>query len=155
MGTNQKRRGNFIKSPVHTNMRKVIAMKYAYPAVFQRDGDLYSVYFPDVEGCYTSGESLADAMEMASDALCLMLFDLEESGQKVPVPSDVKVLQESTSDLVSLVFCDTLDYRRFYNNQAVKKTLSIPAWLNAAAQEHNVNFSQVLQDALKAQLGLL
>ena len=66
-------------------------MKYAYPAVFREESDgLYSVEFPDLEGCFTSGETLPDAIEMAEDALCLMLYDMEEDGETIPAPSNPK-----------------------------------------------------------------
>ena len=128
-------------------------MKYAYPAVFREESDgLYSVEFPDLEGCFTSGETLPDAIEMAEDALCLMLYDMEEDGETIPVPSNPKDIVVSDDALVSLVGCDTLEYRKLYNNKSVKKTLTIPAWLNTMAERADLNFSSVLQDALKLRL---
>ena len=128
-------------------------MKYAYPAVFRQESDgLYSVEFPDLEGCFTSGETLPDAIEMAEDALCLMLYDMEEDGETIPAPSNPKDIAVSDDALVSLVGCDTLEYRKLYNNKAVKKTLTIPAWLNTMAERADLNFSSVLQDALKLRL---
>lgn len=128
-------------------------MKYAYPAIFkQESGGLYSVEFPDIDGCVTSGESLPDAIEMAEDALCLMLCDMEEGGEKIPAPSAPKTVQAGTDALVSLVCCDTLEYRKLYSNKAVKKTLTIPAWLNTMAERADLNFSSVLQEALKLRL---
>ena len=119
-------------------------MKYAYPAIFREESDgLYSVEFPDLEGCFTSGETLPDAIEMAEDALCLMLYDMEEDGETIPAPSNPK-------DIV--VSDDTLEYRKLYNNKSVKKTLTIPAWLNTMAERADLNFSSVLQDALKLRL---
>ena len=128
-------------------------MKYAYPAVFRQESDgLYSVEFPDLEGCFTSGETLPDAIEMAEDALCLMLYDMEEDGEPIPAPSNPKDIAVSDDALVSLVGCDTLEYRKLYNNKSVKKTLTIPAWLNTMAERAELNFSSVLQDALKLRL---
>lgn len=87
-------------------------MKYAYLAIFrQEDGGLYSVEFPDIEDCVTSGESLPDAIEMAEDALCLMLHDMEEEGKTPPVPSNLKDVSTDADAIVSLVCCDTLEYR--------------------------------------------
>ena len=130
-------------------------MKYAYPAVFTKEEDGYSVEFPDVDGCVTYGESLPAAMELASDALCLMLYDWEESGEKIPTPSDIHVLQaKQETAIVSMVCCDTLEYRKLYDNKAVKKTLTIPNWLNTVAERAGVNFSVVLQNALKQQLNI-
>ena len=128
--------------------------KYVYPAVFAEDEDGYSVRFPDVDGCFTSGRSLQEALEMAEDALCLMLYDREESGEALPAASAVTDVQTEPGEFVSLIGCDTLEYRKRYGSKAVKKTLSIPSWLNEAAERAGVNFSSVLQDALKQQLHL-
>jgi predicted RNase H-like HicB family nuclease len=127
--------------------------KYVYPAIFtaEKDGG-YSVVFPDLESCYTGGNDMADALEMAEDVLCLMLYDMEKDGKAIPPPSDCKVIEAGADDVVSLVRCDTETYRRYYENKSVKKTLSIPMWLNERAERANVNFSGVLQEALKTQL---
>ena len=127
--------------------------KYAYPAIFtpEEDGS-YSINFPDLEGCYTCGDSLEDGIEMASDALALVLYGYEKDGREIPAPSAPAAIPLSGNAFVNYIACDTLRYRKMYNNKAVKKTLTIPAWLNTAALEQNINFSQVLQDALKAQL---
>ena len=126
--------------------------KYAFPAVFTKEDTGYSVGFPDIEGCVTCGSTLPEAVQMAEDALCLMLYDFEEDGTAIPEPSDIRRLQSSTGEIVSLVCCDTLEYRKKYDKRAVKKTLTIPAWLNTLAEKENVNFSTVLQKALKEQL---
>ena len=128
--------------------------KYVYPAIFSpEETGGYSVSFPDVKGCFTSGETLAEALEMAQDALCLMLFDFEEEERDIPLPSDIKKISTQHSDeLVSLITCDILEYRKLYHNPAVKKTLTVPGWLNTMAEKQGVNFSQVLQEALKEKL---
>lgn len=129
--------------------------KYAYPAIFEKDGDFYTVHFPDFESCYTQGESVLDALEMAEDVLCLTLYDLEETGKPIPAASDISAVRaEGPCGFVSLVSCDTLEYRMFYDNRAVKKTLTIPAWLNKIAERSGVNFSAILQQALIDRLGL-
>ena len=128
--------------------------KYIYPAVFTKEDSLYSVHFPDFESCYTQGESLQDAFEMAADVLCLTLYEMEEAAQKIPEPSAVKSIETQETEFVSLVSCDTLEYRKLYDNKAVKKTLTIPTWLNTMAEKQSVNFSAVLQNALKEQLNL-
>jgi predicted RNase H-like HicB family nuclease len=127
--------------------------KYVYPAVFTpEDGGQYSVNFPDLQNCFTSGENLSDAIDMAQDVLCLMLYDAEESGAEIPAASDISKISAPAGCFASLIACDTLEYRKLHKNSAVKKTLSIPSWLNAMAEKNGVNFSQILQDALKAQL---
>lgn len=127
-------------------------MKYIYPAIFTPEETGFSVRFPDVDGCYTSGETLEEAMDMANDALCLMLYDMEQRGQAIPSATPINSVSYTVPDFVSLVSCDTDWYRRYFDSKAVKKTLSIPAWLNDMATRAGVNFSQTLQDALKAQL---
>jgi len=127
--------------------------KYVFPAVFTKEDEGgYSICFPDVEGCYTQGEDMQDGLTMANDALCLMLYRFEEKQQPIPTPTDPLKLKVDDNSFVSLVTCDTMDYRRFYDNKAVKKTLTIPAWLNTMAEQANINFSGVLQAALKEQL---
>ncbi len=126
--------------------------KYVYPAVFTKEGGVYSVIFPDLESCYTQGDSVQDAFDMASDVLCLTLYELEENKKTIPAPSDPGKLKTQKSEFVALVSCDTLEYRRFFDNRAVKKTLTIPAWLNTMSEREGVNFSAILQRALKAEL---
>ncbi|MCD7903349.1 MAG: type II toxin-antitoxin system HicB family antitoxin [Oscillospiraceae bacterium] len=126
--------------------------KYIYPAVFGRNGALYTVRFPDLECCYTQGDSLQDAYEMASDVLCLTLYGLEEKGAEIPPVSSVAEVKTSEGEFASLVACDTLEYRKYYDNKAVKKTLTIPSWLNTMSEREGINFSAVLQSALKSEL---
>ena len=127
--------------------------KYVYPAIFTHEPEgNYSISFPDVEGCYTSAETREAGIERASDALCLMLYDMEENGETPPQPSDMHQLSVEDNQLVTLIRCDTVAYRKFYDNRAVKKTLTIPSWLNTMAEKQGVNFSMVLQNALKAEL---
>ena len=127
--------------------------KYVFPAIFTKEDDGgYSIHFPDIKGCLTQGEDIQDGLSMANDALCLMLYYLEEKQEPIPAPSDPLSLCVEDNAFVSLVNCDTMEYRRFYDNKAVEKTLTIPAWLNTMAEQKGVNFSQVLQNALKEHL---
>lgn len=128
--------------------------KYIYPAIFAKDGDFYSVRFPDLESCYTQGDDLQDAYEMATDVLCLTLYNLEEEKASIPPASELSAVKTEQGEFVSLVTCDTLEYRKFYDNKAVKKTLTIPAWLNTMSEREGINFSAVLQAALKQELNL-
>lgn len=129
--------------------------KYIYPAVFtpEKEGG-FSVRFPDVEGCFTSGDDLQDALKMAGDALSVMLVCLEDEHRDIPEASKINNLKMDDGEFASLISVDTISYRVTLNNAAVKKTLSIPAWLNEAAVKAGINFSQTLQDALKSQLKL-
>lgn len=123
--------------------------KYAYPAIFtpEKDGS-YSINFPDLEGCYTCGDSIEDGIEMAEDALALVLYGYEKDNRAIPAPSALSSLPFSGNEFVNYIACDTMEYRKMYNNKAVKKTLTIPEWLNESASALGLNFSQVLQEAL-------
>jgi antitoxin HicB len=128
--------------------------KYVFPAVFTKEDDgQYSIEFPDLKNCYTQGDNLQDAYDMASDVLCLYLYNLEEKGETIPAPSNPEDIKVSDG-FIALIGADTLEYRMFYDNKAVKKTLSIPQWLNTLAEREGVNFSYVLQTALKEKLGI-
>ena len=124
-------------------------MTKIYPAVFHKE-ETYWVEFPDLEGCVTEGESLEEAMENAQEAMGLYLSALLEENQPLPEASDIKRIK--TKDVVSYVSVDVNKYRR--STKAVKKTLSIPEWLAIEAERNNLSLSKVLQDGLKAQLGM-
>jgi len=127
-------------------------MKYVYPAIFTPlpSGE-YDVRIPDLPGCITCGKDIADAIEMAEDAMAMWLCDAEDNQENVPAPSEK--LTVTHPQFINLVIADTEKYRRENSNRAIKKTLSIPSWLNAKAEQAGVNFSQMLQDALKEHLG--
>lgn len=128
--------------------------KYIFPAVFTGEKEGYSVRFPDLKSCSTSGISLEEALEMAKDALCLMLYDMEEEGEMIPMATDIQKVDTKPDEFVSLISCDTLEYRKLFDSKAVKKTLTIPAWLNTMAERAGVNFSTTLQAALKQELNV-
>ena len=88
------------------------------------------------------------ALFMAEDALALILYGYEKDQRPIPQPSKMSDIKVTADSFLSMVACDTLEYRKRFNNKAVKKTLTIPEWLNEAAVAMNINFSQVLQDAL-------
>lgn len=129
--------------------------KYVYPAIFTpEENGQYSVSFPDIEGCYSGGDSLAEAIEMAEDALALMLYHYEQEKRPAPSVSAAETIEIKDGSFVNYIACDTLVYQKRNNTRAVKKTLSIPEWLNEAATDAGVNFSQVLQEALIERLDL-
>lgn len=133
--------------------------KYAYPAQFinETNGSI-SVFFPDLEGCRTYDDTLEGAAFMAKDALEGFIEFLLEEGETLPVPSvlaDVTVPTEIAGEKVNggcvmLVVADVENMKKI--NKPVKKTLSIPYWLNVAAEKEHINFSGVLQEALKERL---
>ena len=129
-------------------------MKYVYPAVFKKEEKGYSVFFPDLEDCYTCGDDLEDALRMAKDVLAFTLYDHEKYSKAIPEPSDLKTVAVADDEFVNYIVCDTIEYRKMHNNKSVKKTLTVPEWLNEEATAKGINFSAVLQEALKMQLGL-
>ena len=129
--------------------------KLIYPAVFHpEEVGGYSVDFPDLLGCVTEGDTLAEAIRMAEDALGIYLYTLKEEGEVVPVPSDPADVEVSGRDFVSLVEYDEVEYLKRTDSRSVKKTLTIPAWMDTLARENNLNFSNVLQNAIRRELNL-
>lgn len=127
--------------------------KYLYPAFFKlEENGMYTVKFLDLPHCYTQGDNLTDAHEMATDVLNLTLYGMEEEQKPIPPATSPNNMNVPDGCFVTLIAADTLEYRKFYDNKAVKKTLSIPQWLNTLAEREDINFSQVLQEALKERL---
>lgn len=122
--------------------------KYVYPAIFTPKEGGFSVNFPDLESCYTCGKDIKDALLMAEDVLAFVLYDYERENREIPVPSDRETFTLAEGEFVNYVLCDTMEYRKRNNNRAVKKTLTIPEWLNETAVAMGLNFSQILQQAL-------
>ena len=121
--------------------------KYTYPAIFRKEKNGYFVKFPDIKPCYTEGATLEEAVEMAKDVLESRIEVALEKGEKLPVPSDIEKLK---GDRIMLVVADVENIKS--QTRFVRKTLSIPHWLNIAAEKEHINFSSVLQDALKERL---
>ncbi len=127
-------------------------MKNAYPIILTPSEDGFVVYVPDFN-INTQGKDVPDAMYMARDAIGLMGIDIEDDNEPLPVPSNFEEVSCTNGDIKTLVDVDLDEYRRKNDNRAVKKTLSIPSWLNESAISQNINFSAVLQEALKEKLG--
>ncbi len=121
------------------------SMLVTYPAIFTCEDNKYWVNFIDLKGCFSEGETLAEAMENSKEAMGLYLEDLE----KYPnCTTDLKNIKLKDNEVVSFVSINMEEHKKKYENKSVKKTLSIPAWLNTIAEKENINFSQVLQKAL-------
>ena len=90
--------------------------KYIYPAIFNKDEDGYNVRFPDVDGCYTCGQTLIEAFEMANDALALMMLDKEETGSEIPEAIPIENVAMESGEFTSYVLCDTNAYRKLLQN---------------------------------------
>lgn len=127
-------------------------MKLVYPACFHPwdDGDGYTVTVPDLPGCVTQGATLADAILMAQDAASGWVLDELEDGNQVPPAHQAMELHAQEGDFVNLLVLDMDAYAELHGNKAVRKNLTIPAWLNTFAEKQNINFSKVLQDTLLA-----
>lgn len=126
---------------------------YAYPAFFYYDDDGISIEFPDLPGCLPCASSSEEAFRNAKEALGLHLYGMEQDGDVIPSPTPVKDLCPDDGGVITMVDVFMPSVRDRINNRVVKKTLTIPAWLNREAEAAHVNFSQVLQDGLKTYLG--
>ena len=127
--------------------------KYVYPAIFElNELGGYCVRFPNIQGGYTEGKDLADAIEMAQDVLCLMLYNHEKEGNIIPPPTPLYELEVPDGAFASLIGCDTGYYKRYFANKLVNKTVTIPSWLNLEAEREGINFSQVLRTGLEQVL---
>ena len=127
--------------------------KLFYPALFHKaeEGGFW-VSFPDIPECLTQGDDMTQAYEMAVDALGLALTSSEKEHQPVPTVSDPTTITPEPDSFLVVIEFDMLAYKKRTNSRAVKKTLSIPEWLNEAAIDMDLNFSQVLQEALLAKI---
>lgn len=133
-----------------------------YPAIFYKEKDGYSVIFPDLNYLSTCGENLNDVMEMAIDCLAGYLYTAKLDDDKLPEPSKIDDIHpidiantlgfDGKDSFINLISVDLEDYAKTHFNKSVKKTLTIPEWLNREATKKNINFSKVLQEALIAKL---
>ncbi|MEE0452069.1 type II toxin-antitoxin system HicB family antitoxin [Peptacetobacter sp.] len=125
--------------------------KLYYPAVFHiaEEGGFW-ITFPDIPECMSEGDNLEEAYKMASDALGLAITSRMEDGEEIPVPSQITSidLSENKDEFVAIIEFDLEEYRKKYSSRSVKKTLTIPEWLNKEATDRGLNFSKILQEAL-------
>lgn len=127
--------------------------KLFYPAIFHNaeEGGYY-VTFPDFPECITEGDDLQNAYEMTVDALGLAITSRLHDKEPLPQASGLNTISASSDTSIVIVEFDLAEYNRKHNSRAVKKTLSIPEWMNDEALAAGINFSQVLQEALKQKL---
>ena len=131
-------------------------MKLLYPACFYPESNgQYSVIVPDLDGVATYGNDLNDALEMAEDLISGLLLDRVKNHLDLPIASKIKDIQlENEDGFISLIGLDLTEYERLHGDKAVKKTLTIPAWMNTLAEKEGVNFSAILQEALIKTLNI-
>ena len=125
-------------------------MKLVYPAIFtpciEKEG--YTVVVPDLPGCVSEGATIAEAIEMGSDAASGWILGELEDGNTIPSASDFNSIKHDSDSFINLLVLDIDSYAEKYGDKAVRKNITIPAWLNAYGEKKHLNFSKVLQDAL-------
>ena len=129
-------------------------MKQAYPVIITKDKDFFVASIPDFE-TGTQGESLAEAIEMARDAIGMCGCYMQDEKKDIPIPTDIGNVTKEASDILTLVDVDFDEYRKKHEMRTVRKNVTIPSWLNEEAEAANINFSALLQKAIKAELHLL
>lgn len=131
--------------------------KYVFPALFESQEGFagFTVTFPDIKGCITEGDSLEDALKMAKEALALHLYGMEEEGDNLPNPSNPAKLPKVDEGFYTLIEVRTNYIREKKLNKSITKNVTMPKWLEIEATKENLNFSQILQNALKKQLGYI
>lgn len=128
-------------------------MKQAYPVILTPDETGFTAFIPDFN-INTQGDDLCEAIEMARDAIGLMGIDMEDDKKVLPEPCKLESVKREPCDIVTLVDVDFAEYRRKNERRTVKKNCTLPSWLCYEAERANINFSQVLQEALKRELGI-
>lgn len=130
-------------------------MKGVYPVILSSGKEFIVVYIPDFN-INTQGKDIADAIEMARDAIGIMGIDIEDEGEILPAATPLgDIKKENEKDIITLVDVDFAEYRRRNDMRTVKKNCTIPSWLNFEAEKAGVNFSAVLQEALKMKLNIV
>ena len=128
--------------------------QYSYPAFIYFDEDGISIEFPDLPGCLSCTKDKEQVFQSAREALGVHLYGMETDGDIIPAPSTIDQLHPEEGGVIAMVDVFMPSVRERINNRSVNRTITLPAWLNAAALERNINFSQLLQDAIKNQLNL-
>lgn len=127
-------------------------MIYTYTAVISEDNGIFYAKVPDVDGCITTGKSLSEAIDLITDALNLCLVVLEDEDIVPATPTAQSDIPHGINDILTIIQADTIKYRSQTDTKAVRKNVSLPAWLSALADKRGINCSKVLQDALLAVL---
>jgi len=125
---------------------------YLFPAIFDENDGGYTVTFPDLPGCITEGDTEQEAVAHATEALALHLWGIERDHEAIPEPTPIREIVLEPGQAIVLVRANLRLMRRTMRERAVRKMVTLPRWLNDAAEEAGVNYSQVLQEGLKALL---
>ncbi|MCL6478894.1 MAG: type II toxin-antitoxin system HicB family antitoxin [Peptococcaceae bacterium] len=129
--------------------------RYIYPAIFDpcEEGG-YTVTFPDLPGCITEGDTIEEALSMAKEAMSLHLYGMEDDGDSVPTPTQPEKVRVPEGGFISLIEVWMPPFRDKMANKAVNKMVTLPKWLKDLGERENINFSHILQEALKNHLGV-
>ena len=127
-------------------------MKIAYPVVISKGQEFLIVSVPDC-AIDTQGENVVDAIEMARDAISIWCVGEQDAGRQLPVPSELSAIKCNPDEVLTLVDVDIAAYKRKLDTRTVRKNLTVPSWLSEQAEQAGINFSGVLQEALKQKLG--
>lgn len=125
---------------------------FYYSAVFQKEEVGYSVWVPDIQGCVSQGDTFDEAMEYIKDAIGICLDLIVQNGNVPPKATEPNGIELEPDQFVAVVSFDFDEYQKKHGEKSVKKTLTVPAWLNTLSERKNINFSQVLQNALIHEL---
>lgn len=124
-----------------------------YPAIFLQEDDGITISFPDLQGCISCADTFEEAYEMAKEAMELYLEDyIGDLFKSAPKPSKIQDIKLKDNECIALIELDINEYLKTFNNKAIKKTLTIPSWLNDVAVKKKLNFSKILQDALLKEI---
>ena len=126
---------------------------YIFPAIIEKNEKNYKIYYPDLPGCVASGEDIQQAVNQAKGALELHLWGMEQDDEVIPVP-EYRDMHIAVNETICFIDVNMFGIRAKMDNRSVKKTLSIPWYLNELAEKKKINFSQLLQSALRAQRGV-
>lgn len=127
---------------------------YSFPAIFNVADDGISIFFPDLPGCLPCAESIDEAFKNAKEALQLHLYGMEEDKEEIPEPSDFSKIKCEPNQVITMIEAWMPPFREKMLNKSMNKTVTIPRWLNILAEKEKVNYSHLLQKALKEYLGV-
>ena len=129
-------------------------MKYVYPALFAKEDESILVTFPDLEDTFTDGATMQEAFDNAEDVLNLMLWNREEENADIPLPSSPEEIIVPQGTMLVMIKADTLAYRKLHDQKTIRRSITLPSWLDTIAREHNINFSQLMQNAIRRECGI-
>lgn len=145
------------RNPQYANDTKRIERRHKmnklfFPSIFHVEDIGFSVSVPDIDGCFTEGDTMEEAYLNTVEAIGLYFEEIYENKMDIPSISAANNIRCREGEFIVFIEFDVLAYRKKHENKAIKKTLTIPSWLNTLAEEQQINFSKVLQTALKEKL---